>query len=479
MPDTNRADRGSRSDAMPPFLTEEPPHWVSRALARLLLLVFAGSVVAAVAVHVPETVSATFVLLPVHGTDPIRSPRSGIVGEVRVAQGRSVQQGEPLFVIRSPVVGDRSAELKGLETQLAGADEARTNAQRKYESQRESDQEEGRRLARRESYLSQKLEQEEALRTTRQAKFREDLTIQQNEIDIAEKEIAFKKSQHALAAELADRLEREYKDGGVSWLEFNTHRLEAAKIAVEQQQLDRTLETLRLKLNQLQTEQQRWEIDWKITVAELEAERRDVRAASEKLRYTEAARDAEYRELDRRLTEDVAKARIRAAALQGELGRNPSGELTVAAPCMGTVVRLPVKGAGAVVQDGEVLCEVACAGGALQAELTVPPGGVSRLKPGQGVKLLYDAFPYQRYGVRYGTVRWISPASVSVDGGSAFRALVDVTDKTILVDGQPRPLLAGMGGRAEVVVGRRTLIGYALEPLRQLRESLATAPVKQ
>jgi multidrug efflux pump subunit AcrA (membrane-fusion protein) len=142
------------------------------------------------------------------------------------------------------------------------------------------------------------------------------------------------------------------------------------------------------------------------------------------------------------------------------------------------VVRLPVKGPGAVVQDGEVLCEVACAGGALQAQLTVPPGGVSRLKPGQGAKLLYDAFPYQRYGVRTGTVRWTSPAGEAVDGTSAFRALVDLTDKAILVDGQPRPLLAGMGGRAEVVVGRRTLIDYAFEPLRQLKESLAAPPVK-
>jgi hypothetical protein len=33
-----------------------------------------------------------------------------------------------------------------------------------------------------------------------------------------------------------------------------------------------------------------------------------------------------------------------------------------------------------------------------------------------------------------------------------------------------------MGGRAEVVVGRRALITYAFEPIRQLRESLADAP---
>jgi len=478
MASTDRTGRAATRDAAPPFLAGDPPHWVARALARLLLVLFVGGVVAAAAVQVPETISATFVLVPIRGTDPIRAPRSGIVADVRVAQGRSVQQGEPLFVVRSPAAGDRSAELKSLEAQLAGVEEAHANARRKYESQRQSDGEEATRLARRASYLTLKLEEQRALRATRQAKYRSDLEIQQNEIDIAEKEIAFKKTQYVLAAELAERLEREHNAGGISWLEYNTHRLEATRLAVEQQQLERSVETLRLKLNQLRTEQETREIEWRITAAELEAEHSDLQVVSEKLRYANAARDAEYRELDRRLSEDSAKARIRAAALQEELGRNPSGELTVAAPCAGTVIRLAVKGSGAVVQDGEVLCEVACAGGALQAQLTVPPGGVSRLKAGQGAKLLYDAFPYQRYGVRFGTVRWTSPAGEAVEGTSAFRALVDLTDNAILVDGQPRPLLAGMGGRAEVVVGRRTLIGYALEPLRQLKESLAVPPVK-
>jgi hypothetical protein len=33
-----------------------------------------------------------------------------------------------------------------------------------------------------------------------------------------------------------------------------------------------------------------------------------------------------------------------------------------------------------------------------------------------------------------------------------------------------------MTGRAAVIVGRRSLASYAIEPLRQLRESLAVEP---
>jgi hypothetical protein len=70
----------------------------------------------------------------------------------------------------------------------------------------------------------------------------------------------------------------------------------------------------------------------------------------------------------------------------------------------------------------------------------------------------------------------VSPASVVTDGSAVFRAHVAIADVAIRVDGESRPLKAGMTGRAQVVVGRRPLITYAFEPLRQLRENLASVP---
>jgi membrane fusion protein len=92
------------------------------------------------------------------------------------------------------------------------------------------------------------------------------------------------------------------------------------------------------------------------------------------------------------------------------------------------------------------------------------------------VRLLYDAFPYQRYGIKHGTVRWVSPASVTVKDHQVFRVLVDLDERSVQVKGEARPFLAGMGGRADVVVGRRSLISYAFEPVRMLRETLADPP---
>jgi biotin carboxyl carrier protein len=463
-----------------PFLPTEPPHWAARALTWILLVVFAAALIASIVITLPERVSSPFVLVPSHGTDPIRASRSGVVVAVRVAEGQTIPRGTPAFVVRSSLAGDRSAELRSLETQMGGAEEGRLNVRQRYESQQRADAEEQRRLSVRAAHLRDKLAEQRGLREIRESRFQRDLEIQGNDIEITQREIELKRGQYAVARELTDRMERAHRDGMISWLEYNTRRLEATKLEVEQQQLQRTLETARLKLSQLRAEHQTWEVEWKVAVATLETEAREVQAALAGLGQNVAARTAEHREMDRRLLEDAAKARIRMAALREELDQTRGAELTLSAPCAGAVLRLAVNAPGAVVQDGDVLAELACAGERLQAEVSVAPSGAGRIEPGQLVRLLYDAFPFQRHGIKHGTVRWVSPASVNIKDKPVFRVLVDLEDYDVRVKGEKRPLMAGMGGRADIVVGRRSLISYAFEPVRMLRETLADrAPRRQ
>src|SRR5262249_29856308 len=138
--------------------------------------------------------------------------------------------------------------------------------------------------------------------------------------------------------------------------------------------------------------------------------------------------------------------------------------------------QLHVSSAGTVVYDGALLAEIVCSGERLEAELMLPERGLALVRLGQAVKLLYDAFPYERYGVQYGTLRWLSPMSTTDSRGAVFRALADINSVTVGVQGLRRPILPGMAGRAAVIVGRRSLASYAIEPLRQLRESLAAEP---
>ncbi|MGI8498949.1 MAG: HlyD family efflux transporter periplasmic adaptor subunit [Gemmatimonadaceae bacterium] len=403
---------GSGAEQGVPFLDVTPPHWAARGLAYVLILLFATLTLVAAVVHVPEVVSGSFTLVPVGGTDPIRALHKGRVSSVRALEGQTVRSGTPLFVIQSEPIGDRSADLHALETQLRGATERAANARSEYQDQRSAEEQEEIRLTARLANLTRTIE--------------------------------LKRAQLATVRTLADNLARGVARGAVSGSESATPELQAQTIGVELEQLVGNAE--------------------------------DTRGAITKLRREMATRDVQYRELQRSISQTGEEARIRIASLTKNLVNSAGGELAVPAPCDGTVLRLRVNSAGAVLQEGDIMGEVACAGEQLQGELVVPQSGMALLRPGQGVKLLYDAFPYQRFGVKYGTVRWVGSAGVSGRDNTSFRALIDLRDTTVRVEGQQRALLAGMGGRAEVVVGRRALASYAFEPIRQLKESLSDLP---
>jgi len=202
----------------------------------------------------------------------------------------------------------------------------------------------------------------------------------------------------------------------------------------------------------------------------------DARAARERLGFDAALREADGRERVRRLDLELRQAAVRLEALRAT-GSAAEG-LVALSPCAGTLVRLRVRAAGAFVDQGDALADIACTADSLVVEMDVPASGIGRVRAGQDVRLLYDAFPYQRYGVRYATVTWVGAAggTAAVGDSTGFRARAIPEDTTIRVDGADRPLVPGMGGTARVVVERRRLITYAFAPLIQLRDAVSDRP---
>jgi membrane fusion protein len=392
---------------LPQFLESAPPVWAARGLASILLCLAAVAVVAAVVVQVPETVSATFVLVPERGADPVRAFRSGMVAEVRVAEAQSVEAGDTLFTITSTSVGDRAADWETLQSQAGSAVERVASRRERDASQRLADADETRRL--------------------------------EGRIESLGRSLALKQGELKLAREMASRQKETFDQGLSSWMEMSRVQIEAEKLELE--------------------------------VEEAAAERKDTERSLEKVRHEAVARRAEAHEAERGLREELDRTRIRKSILDQDAVHG-GNQLAAVTPCAGVVVKLAVRSRGAIVQEGDLIAEVVCQGERLQAELAIPQGGMALLRPGQRVKLLYDAFPYQRYGARAATLRWISPAKV----GDGFRAFADLERDNVVVQGERRPLAPGMGGTARVVVGRRALVSYAFEPLRQLRESMTASP---
>lgn len=396
------------TEGPPPFLEGDPPPLVARGLSLFLVALFVATTLLATIVKLPETVTASFSLVPLRGADPIRAPRSGRVKEVRVLESARVTKGRVLFVLQSPGEADRNAELETAAAREGSAVQGLANARRKYESETLSAEEEMKRLLERTGFL--------------------------------QRVIALKAEQLRLTEEQAARSRILHEQGLTSRDEQEDSRIRRAGVAADLEQL--------------------------------KADLLENAVAVEKLRHSNAARLVAFREEERALTERAGEARIQVEAIRSEVAGGAQGEVEIASPCDGTVLRLGVRSPEAIVRDGETLAEIACVGERLQAELSVPQGGLARLRPGQNVKLLYDAFPYQRFGVKVGIIRWSSPAGSSAAGASEFRALAELNDQSIRVDGEERPLAPGMRGKAQIVVGRRSAISYAFDPLRQLREAI-------
>jgi membrane fusion protein len=367
----------------------------------MVLSIAAIALVVAVAVRVPETVTATFTLVPLRGADPIRALRRGVVREARVVTGQPVGAGALLFAIAAPDAADRAGELRGVERELSDAEARVANLRRAFDEQRAADlQERGRLLSRADALAAR-------------------LAIQKREL--------------AIASEILRRYEDSHKQGLTAWIESGRAEADVTRLQAE--------------------------------AAATEGEQADVRGSLARLDREMASRAAQWDEQVRAVREERDKTGIRRGVLSGD--PSASGELRVVAPCDGTIVRAFVVQPGTVVDEGERLAEVACAGERLHAQLAVPQRGLGQLRVGQPVKLLYDAYPYERFGVAPAVVTWVSPAA-STEGSEPFRAFAD------LGAGGPhsRAIGAGLSGQAEIVVGRRRLIAYLIDPLRRLQEDL-------
>ena len=416
-----------RSRFDPPSLEHSPPPWAARALALVLLALFAASMLALVLVRVPETITAPFVLVAERGADPVRTLHDGIVTDIRVADAQTVEPGAVLFTISSELVGDRTAERAALGASLSGGQTRLVNERQKYESQRHADDQEIGRLQQRLASLAS--------------------------------QAVLKERQVEIVREVAARLQRGHEEGLIGWIEASKPRLEVEGLAAE--------------------------------LENAHAEAADTQAAMARLRFEMASRDAAFDEIARSVQEELERTRLRKGMLDGETSREGSA-LAVSAPCGGTVVKLVVKNVGTVVRSSDLLAEITCRDERLQVELLVPQRGLALLRAGQLVKLRYDAFPYQRFGIREATLRWISPSvsasaeasarprrSAQREGGSlpspggSVRAIADLDEQTLSINGEPRAVLPGMAGQAAIVVGRRTLASYAIEPLRTIREAVS------
>lgn len=160
--------------------------------------------------------------------------------------------------------------------------------------------------------------------------------------------------------------------------------------------------------------------------------------------------------------------------------------LTIAAPQAGTVTALHAT-AGASVTPGTPLLSIVPQGATLQAHLYAGSEAIGFVRPGQRVLLRYRAYPYQKFGHYRGAIRSVSrsaiepgelPAAFGAVTGTGtpaaalYRIVVTLDRQSVTAYGKAVPLQPGMQLDADILLDRRRLIEWVLEPLFTLTGQL-------
>ena len=116
-------------------------------------------------------------------------------------------------------------------------------------------------------------------------------------------------------------------------------------------------------------------------------------------------------------------------------------------------------------------------GAKLVAELLLPTRSAGFVKLGDEARLRFDAFPYQRFGFQESKISRIDKALL-LDGEAmvpvalsepVYRIRTQLSKQSVLAYGDSFPLKSGMLLEADIVLDRRTLLDWLLDPIYSLR----------
>lgn len=161
--------------------------------------------------------------------------------------------------------------------------------------------------------------------------------------------------------------------------------------------------------------------------------------------------------------------------LQGQLNRLAQLEKRVLrAPVSGTIFQLPIQRPGAVVRPSTLIAEIAPAGSPLVLWAQIATQKSGSLREGMPVKINFDAYSFQDYGVLEGKLSQISPTSKVTETAqgalTTYDLEISLKQTCIQTSNECIALNPGQTATAEVIVRQRRVIDFILDPFKKLQK---------
>jgi membrane fusion protein len=347
-------------------------------------------------------------LVPAPATAKVFPLQRGVVTKVHVREGEAVPEGQPLLTIDTTQISAAGNDINSeiLQTLVTQQDE-----------------------------LNQQIKKEEQ----RTASEREKLTLLINglnvEIGQLEAQVPLQTNKIAIVEDLVTSIERLVSKGIVSAVEFKRRQ---SDVLDQKQNLNSIRQQLSARQNQL--------TDTKYTLAQLPI------TSGEKVQL---------------LRNELSTIKQRVAEINGRRA------FVIRAPMAGNVTALQAS-LGKVAEPNQLQMEIVPPSSTLNAEVFIPSHAIGFVRVGQEVRVRYEAFPYQNFGRYQGKLVAMSQNILTGAEMSsvpltlqepAYRATVALDRQDIDAYGKKMPLQAGMLLKADLILDRRSLFKWILDPL--------------
>lgn len=222
------------------------------------------------------------------------------------------------------------------------------------------------------------------------------------------------------------------------------------------------------------------EVQWLQTVSNQLEQQKEVVVIEQRLLQLDSERKSVLHELDQlpsRAESQQLETRVQLSSIEQRLVEvQARQDEQLIAPIDGIVSSVQAQ-AGEAVSTNQPLMTLLPDDASLECVLLLPTSAVGFVEQGQTIRLKFDAFPHQQFGTFPATLLWVSQSTIAPrDLRAPVRAHAPVyiaraalDTNVINVRNQRRSLQPGMLLSADIVLERRSLLDWLLEPLYSVR----------
>ncbi|QKQ72713.1 HlyD family efflux transporter periplasmic adaptor subunit [Nostoc sp. TCL240-02] len=459
---------------------ENLPQVWTRGLLYFLVIIVSIILPWAILCKVDETGTARGRTEPKEKTIKLDAAVAGTVAEIRVKEGESVKAGQTLLLLESELVkADLQQAQDKLEGQLNRLTQLNSSKNQLIVSLTTQQQQNQSQQLEKQSQIDQAqrsintlinaygLQKEEKLSQLNQA---------QQTLENSRTVSILMESTLASTQREVERYRKLKQEGIVP--EINL--VEKQDIAKDKQKLYEQSRS-EIKQSKLRLEEQQSSYERNIRQASADIEQAKLRLKEQERGYQSLSRSGQLAVLkvaDQQKTLDTEitslKAEISQTKSQIESLKFQLGQRDIRATVSGMLFQLPIQKAGSVVQLGTMVAEIAPINSPfiIRAQMATTESGF--LQKGLPVKIKFDAYPFQDYGILSGELIKISPTTIEIDTPNgkvaAYNLEISLKQNCIPSANKCIPLHPGDTATAEVIVRQRRIIDFLIDPFKKLQQ---------